>query len=74
MNAYEIREMVGSIARSGTTVLISSHNMYEVESLCSRVAMINHGEIVLSGTPAELKEEAGVSNLEEVFVRAVRSQ
>lgn len=74
MNAYEIREMVGSIARSGTTVLISSHNMYEVESLCSRVAMINHGEIVLSGTPAELKEEAGASNLEEVFVRAVRSQ
>lgn len=74
MNAYEIREMVGSIAGSGTTVLISSHNMYEVESLCSRVAMINHGEIVLSGTPAELKEEAGVSNLEEVFVRAVRTQ
>ena len=46
--------------------------MYEVESLCDRVAMINHGELILSGTPRELKEKYGADNLEEVFIRAVR--
>ena len=72
MSAYEIREFVRDLARNGTTILISSHNMYEVESLCDRVAMINHGEMVLSGTPAELRERFGATNLEEVFIKAVK--
>ena len=46
--------------------------MYEVESLCDRVAMINHGEMVLGGTPAELRERFGAANLEEVFIKAVK--
>ena len=72
MNAYEIRELVRDIAKQGVTVLVSSHNMFEVESLCGRVAMINHGNIVEYGTPAELKEKYGANNLEEVFVKAVK--
>ena len=72
MNAYEIREIVRGIAKEGVTGLISSHNMFEVESLCNRVAMINHGDIVECGTPAELKEKYNANNLEEVFVKAVR--
>ncbi len=72
MNAFEIRELVRDLTKHGVTVLISSHNMYEVESLCDRVAMINHGELILSGTPRELKEKYGANNLEEVFIRAVR--
>ena len=72
MSAYEIREFVRDLARNGTTILISSHNMYEVESLCDRVAMINHGEMVLSGPPAELRERFGAANLEEVFIKAVK--
>jgi ABC-2 type transport system ATP-binding protein len=72
LNAYDIRETVRRIAEGGTTVLISSHNMFEVESLCHRVAMINDGRIVEYGTPDELKEKYGAKNLEEVFVKAVR--
>ena len=72
MNAFEIRELVRDLTKHGVTVLISSHNMYEVESLCDRVAMINHGELSLSGTPRELQEKYGADNLEEVFIRAVR--
>ncbi len=72
MSAYEIREVVRELAKEGVTILISSHNMYEVESLCDRVAMINHGELVLTGTPAELRERYGANNLEEVFIRAVK--
>ncbi|HLD77718.1 MAG TPA: ABC transporter ATP-binding protein, partial [archaeon] len=42
--------------RFGTTVLLTSHYMQEVEQLCDRVAFINHGRIVDIGTAAELKK------------------
>lgn len=69
-NAHEIRGIIRGIADSGVTVLLSSHNMFEVEILCDRVAMIDKGKLVLCGTPKELKEQYGANNLEEVFVKA----
>ena len=72
LNAFEIREIIRNIAKAGVTVLISSHNMFEVDILCNRVAMINDGRVVLLGTPAELKEQYNAKDLEEVFVRAVK--
>jgi ABC-2 type transport system ATP-binding protein len=71
MNAYEIRDVIREIARQGVTVLISSHNMFEVDLLCDRIAMINNGELILEGVPSELKERFGVATVEEVFVKAV---
>ncbi|RLI35229.1 multidrug ABC transporter ATP-binding protein [Candidatus Bathyarchaeota archaeon] len=53
------------------TVLLSSHNMREVEYLCDRVALINLGKIVAEGSPNDLKKNADASNLEEVFVKVV---
>lgn len=73
MNAHDIRELIRKIAKSGVTVLLSSHNMYEVESLCDRVAMINKGEIIMQGTPAELLKRYDAKNLEEVFIKGVKS-
>lgn len=72
INAYEIREIIKGIAATGVTILMSSHNMFEVELMCNRVAMINNGEIIEIGTPDELKEKFSATNLEEVFIRAVR--
>lgn len=72
MNAFEIRELVRDLTKHGVTILISSHNMFEVESLCDRVGMIDHGELILCGTPEELKTEYAADNLEEVFIKAVR--
>lgn len=72
VNAYEIREIIRSLAQHGVTVLISSHNMFEVEILCDRIAMINKGELILEGTPDELKQRYNVENIEEVFVKAVK--
>ena len=72
VNAYEIRKTIRRFARKeGTTFLVSSHNMLEVEFLCDRVAMIASGKILELGTPGELKEKYGAENLEEVFIRAV---
>ena len=72
INAYEIREIIRDIAKGGVTVLLSSHNMFEVDMLCDRIAMINEGRIILTGVPADLKAEYNAANLEEVFVRAVK--
>lgn len=72
INSYEIREVIRSIAASGVTVIMSSHNMFEVDMLCDRVGMIDQGNLILLGSPAELKEQHGAATLEEVFVKAVR--
>ena len=59
------------VEQEGVTVLLSSHNMLEVEYLCSKVALINKGKIVAEGSPTELKKEVKASNLEEVFAKVV---
>jgi ABC-2 type transport system ATP-binding protein len=71
VNAHEIRTIIRSVAERGTTILLSSHNMLEVEFLCHRVALINDGEIVERGTPEELKTKYRAANVEEVFTAVV---
>lgn len=73
IHAKEVRETIKRFAAEhGTTVLISSHNMLEVEDLCESVAMINEGVILRRGRVRELLEEFGARNLEEVFLSLVK--
>lgn len=51
-----IRDLIASL-RGRMSVLISSHILPEIEATCDRVIIINHGHIVASGTPAELRRE-----------------
>src|SRR5439155_23095856 len=50
----EMRELVRSIAQRGATVLLSSHLLGEVEQVCSHAAIVNKGQVVATGTVAEL--------------------
>ena len=50
-------------------MLLSSHNMLEVEFLSDRVALIKQGEIIETGAPEELKQKHVCRNLEEVFLK-----
>ena len=59
-------------ARTGATMLLASHNMNEVERLCSQVMMMKSGLIVDRGSPAELIDRYGRTNLEEVFLHIAR--
>ncbi len=59
----EIRELILDMARRGKTVFLSSHNLDEVERICSRIAIIHKGEIKLCGEVEKLKE-AGRRELE----------
>jgi ABC-2 type transport system ATP-binding protein len=70
VNAFDIRDIVRNIAKSGVSVLLSSHNMFEVDQLCDRIGMIDGGKMILEGTPSELKERFNVNTIEEVFIKA----
>jgi len=55
-----------------TSILLASHNMSEVERLCSSVLMMNKGSIIDEGTPRELIKKHGRKNMEEVFLKLAR--
>ena len=58
--------------RSGCTMLLASHNMSEVERMCSDVIMLRAGIVVDQGSPAELIERYGRETMEEVFLDIAR--
>jgi ABC-2 type transport system ATP-binding protein len=55
-----IWSLVSGLRSSGVTILLVSHLMEEVERLCDRVALIDHGRIVAEDTPAGLVSQAGL--------------
>jgi ABC-2 type transport system ATP-binding protein len=73
IQAYHVRGMIKDYAKGmGVTMLVSSHNMLEVEYLCDRVALINEGVIIAEGTPTELKTRYNAVNLEQAFMEATQ--
>lgn len=70
-HARHVREVIKDYVKEGGTAIISSHNMLEVEHLCSRVAFIHRGRVLDQDEPQAIKERYGVQNLEEAFVEVV---
>ena len=62
---YDVRQLINSMAKD-KCILISTHILEEVEAICTRSIIINHGRIVANDTPANLKEEFGGS-FDEAF-------
>jgi len=59
-------------SKKGTTILLASHNMNEVERLCNEVMMMKNGIIIDKGTSKDLINKHGRKNLEETFLKIVR--
>src|SRR5512135_311742 len=57
INSLEVRETIKRYAKEGISVLLSSHNMLEIEFLSDRVALIDEGRILDAGTSQGLKEK-----------------
>ena len=73
VHAFYVRRIIQNYVKTyGVTVLLSSHNMLEVELLCNRVALINEGRVIGEGTPQELKYSHHANNLEDVFMEATK--
>ena len=68
-----IRTYIENFAsEKGTTILLASHNMNEVERLCNEVMMMKNGKIIDKGTCNSLINKHGRKNLEETFLKIVR--
>jgi len=61
-------------AESGAAILLASHNMAEVERLCSNVIMLKGGRVVDEGSPPALLAKYGRDDLEEVFLDIARDR
>jgi ABC-2 type transport system ATP-binding protein len=72
-SAREIRSRIREFAAQNEAgVLWTSHNMYEVTEVCSRVLIVSHGKILLEGDPKTLPAEHGKESLEDLFVTVAR--
>jgi ABC-2 type transport system ATP-binding protein len=68
VGARELRATVADLRASGTTILLTTHYMFEADELCDRIAVIAGGSIVAEGTPADLKHRVGEGTVVEVEV------
>ncbi len=69
MAARGIVRFVRECRARGKTVIYSTHIMSEVEKLCDRVGIIHGGQLLAEGTLAELRQQYGEEDLEEIFVK-----
>jgi len=69
-----LMELIREIAREGTTILFTTHHLEEAESLCDRIAIMDHGRILETGSVDELAHIAGNGDLINLKGNFTRSQ
>jgi len=62
-------EAVQGLRHEGITVVLTTHYMEEADELCDRVAIIDHGKILVENTPAELKSSVGAQKMYQLHLR-----
>jgi ABC-2 type transport system ATP-binding protein len=65
----EIMEHLKHINRQGATIVYTSHYLEEAEKLCTEIAIIDEGKIIVNGQPTTLIKENACKNLEELFFK-----
>ena len=71
---HELYGLVRELNKNGTTVILTSHYLEEVELLCERVAIINKGELVALDHKDKLKEQFKMAKLEDVFLELTKKE
>ncbi len=74
VGARELRSTISELVHAGKTVLLTTHYMFEADTLCDRVAVIANGRIVGEGTPRELKRVVADRTVVEVEVFGVEDE
>ncbi len=68
-SARMIRELLMKLSREGKTILITGHNMHEIESISNYITIIDKGRVIAIGTPEELKIRLGLTTKIELKLR-----
>ena len=66
----QLWDIIREFQRAGGTVLLTTHYMDEAERLCDRLAIVDHGQIIAEGSPADLIERLGGHHVVEFAVEA----
>lgn len=61
-------------SQSDLTVLVTSHNIHEMEDICNRILIMDKGNIIVEGTPEGILDKHEGKNLEEVFLKIIRGE
>ncbi|MBD5131669.1 MAG: ABC transporter ATP-binding protein [Clostridiales bacterium] len=72
-SAFALKELMKEHKAQGKTVFFSTHVLDVAEKICDRVAIINHGKLVLCGDMEEIKRAKGDESLEEIFMSVAGS-
>jgi len=65
-----LHDLIVELKELGNCVVISSHIISEIAKLCDNIVIIAAGQDIMSGSPEELQQQTGTSNLENVFLKA----
>ena len=73
VNADILKREILRLKEQGATVIFSTHNMPSAEELCDDIALIDHAQVVLSGSLADIKASQPGQDLDRIFINTVRS-
>ncbi len=71
VSSHKLRRTLKEVASNGTTILLSGHNILEIENVATHVSFINNGVIVAEGSTGQVKTALSATNLEDAFLKAV---
>lgn len=74
LSSRAIIEFMKKERESGKSVLYSTHYMEEAEFLCDRIIMVHKGRIIAQGTPAQLRNQTGTTNLRDTFLSLIEQK
>jgi ABC-2 type transport system ATP-binding protein len=57
LNTQMVKELLLDLHRQGVTIIMSSHQMHQVEEMCDRILLIDHGQVVLYGELDEIRRQ-----------------
>ncbi|QKI89049.1 ATP-binding cassette domain-containing protein [Thiomicrorhabdus xiamenensis] len=72
MGRRDFWNKINALAEKGVTIMVTTHFMEEAE-YCDRMAIMSNGRIMALGTPADIKQEAGRSDMEEAFIHIIEA-
>ena len=74
VGAQEVRQLIQTLANDGKTILLTTHYMFEADQLCDTIGLINHGKLVNSGSPTEIKQRFSGTTVQELTVKPTRGE